>query len=1496
MENASVGMIVLTVTAQPATDLPPLCSNFSLITYSTIPSMLRLFSIESNGTILIKEHLDFETQQFHVFYVVAQDGCSQATVVVNITVLNVDDSAPVCLSHVVYLSISESTPPSNTTFGLHCTDPDNFGSTILYTIATGNDTGIFDISGGYLSTLKQLNYELRMQHLLLIHISKTTYPSAVTEVTIVVTVLASNEFSPVFSSGIELSYNVNESLPIGSSIANISAQDNDNGYDGIVTYSLSMAQDCFTIDPVSGNLALLCNLDREIQDVYYITILAKDNPTNYSFQRSSNITIELNVSDVNDNAPRFMNNLYTLSVSETITTNVVLLTLHCIDADDGANADVTYYIVDGNSLNHFSVDPISGNLSINRNLNYETHQFYHLKVQCFDNGAQQLSSNASVVIQVLNVNEYDPVISVDYNRLYRIAEDAQVGAVIATVSATDMDTGPAGEIEFSIDRTNNTAALHCPEDLFQIDSISGTLYLLSTLDKESELPFVPPMDYTYECPVVVSNQQPDRQATNVLRISVENVNDEAPVCNQELNVVEISEDFPVGDDVCSFACQDGDSSILTYGIVDPSITFTINQNSTHGIIQLSVQLDYETQVWYSFEVVVSDIGTPPLSTSVVIHVNVKNVNEHAPVFSTGNDSISIPEDTSVGTALYMFSASDNDGDTNLRYTIIEGHDHNLVVLNEVTGVLYLAASLDRELMNHFHLTVQAGDADPVNPLTGITYLNITISDTNDNVPMFSTITHFVSLVETTMIGSQFNLSVCMDNDDGVNSLLSCQILMACSYVHYGGSCVPVTSFPFSFNFSVGEGVVTSLLDYEVAMLYMFEVLCTDQGTPELSASAIVYIEVVPVNEFTPSFDSPSYNVTIAEDVAVGSSFLRVTASDLDSGLDGELFYSLTSNLDYFTVDPNTGVLFVTQPLDREKEISYTLELIASDKSPNINHSSQVYVHVTVGDVNDNFPCCEQSTIIVRISESTPIRSSVIQLNCSDADQLNVLYYAFLSGNEEGLFSVYDNGTIVLSSVLYLQEYRLIISVTDSSPDPLSVLVNCFVYVNRVNQPPTFNSLQPFNISLPLSTVPGSLLFTVNASDGDDVVYYSMLPSTSFLEIDRWSGRIFLVSSLLRSHIGHHMFVLRASDMELTSALNFTVKVTDDMSYSLVFNQLLYFVSVPEDTAINTVLLTVHCTNNHGEVIDNLQYYFPEPNPLFHISQSTGLLSVSGALDFELEDHHNILVVCTDSTSQSVHSATTTVMIAVLPVNEYTPSLVSATMEINVTEDYPVGRCILQVNVTDQDRDTKLRYHLDEDFDLFYLDAFSGVLYLIQSLDYESQVSYNLSVTITDEAPDMHLSVGSIIVHVIDTNDHSPFCDPSFITKVISDDAEVGQSVAMLNCIDHDTGINSQLEFSVTHSNSDLFTIDQSTGEIFVAHELIASTLSSFLIISVSDKGTPALTFTVAVELSIQEFLQPPNDNSLEPPSNANDEGKNNSLIITFDHLTHELVSYANVCI
>ena len=350
-----------------------------------------------------------------------------------------------------------------------------------------------------------------------------------------------------------------------------------------------------------------------------------------------------------------------------------------------------------------------------------------------------------------------------------------------------------------------------------------------------------------------------------------------------------------------------------------------------------------------------------------------------------------------------------------------------------------------------------------------------------------------------------------------------------------------------------------------------------------------------------------------------------------------------------------------------------------------------------------------------------------------------------------------------------------------------------------------------------------------------------------------------------------------------ATLDLTVRVTDDINYSIELNQSLYSVSVAEDMAVNTTLLTVYCTNNCNEHIDDLQYSFVESNMLFHLVSSTGLLTVIRSVDYELEGYHYLSVECVDSTSQR---STAVVIVTVLPINEHPPILTFDTVEATVTENTAIGQRIVQVSATDQDHNNQLRYYLNNSFSSFYLDAVSGVLYLIQSLDYESRVSYNLSLMVVDEAPITCWSAGNIIISVLDVNDNAPYFEPYFITKVISDKIAVEQSVAMLGCSDDDSGINSQLQFTLVCDNSNLFAINEASGDIIVANDLNIST--SPLNIMVSDKGTPALNFTIVAHISIQQIL---NDASIENGAiSEDDKGKMNSVIVSFTHLTLDLES------
>lgn len=269
---------------------------------------------------------------------------------------------------------------------------------------------------------------------------------------------------------------INETVPLGTTVTWIKARDRDLGYNGKLVFGISSGDNdsVFRLDPDNGELKIIGYLDRERQDEYVLNITIYDlgNP-----QKSMSKVLPVTILDENDNAPVFEKALASFRVTENALNGTIIFHLSATDADNGDNARVTYSLI--TDTKDFRVDSISGILSISAPLDRERQELYELRIRASDNGGNRdqpcLYSDAIVRIIVDDINDNAPQFSLkDYN--VRVREDIPLYTVVAIVTATDLDTGPGGEILYSlIDDSDHS---------FKIDKHSGTIRTTKTLDFE----------------------------------------------------------------------------------------------------------------------------------------------------------------------------------------------------------------------------------------------------------------------------------------------------------------------------------------------------------------------------------------------------------------------------------------------------------------------------------------------------------------------------------------------------------------------------------------------------------------------------------------------------------------------------------------------------------------------------------------------------------------------------------------------------------------------------------------------------------------------------------------------------------------------------------------------------------------------------------------------------------------------------------------------------
>ncbi|NXU32539.1 FAT4 protein, partial [Thalassarche chlororhynchos] len=450
---------------------------------------------------------------------------------------------------------------------------------------------------GIISTKTKLDYESQNNYILNISLSDgnaTDYAAVFVKVTDV------NDNSPVF--GItSTTITILENMPAGTSVTSVSATDVDEGFNGLVVYTLKGGEGKMDVDP-TGLILLEKKLDRETQGFYNLTVIASDQGQPVL---STALSLTVVIDDVNDNPPVFSSSRYEVSVPEDEVLGRALLTVSATDLDAGANALVKYRIVSQQpptSSPVFLVNLTTGQLSLSQQLDYETIKQFEVEVEASDGGQPSLSAKTLVVVHVLDVNDNPPEFNQAAYDIF-VFENLQKGSPIYTFSVTDKDEVENAQITYYLSAEDGDNPYSIQRD--------GTILVNGYVDRETK--------EKYELLLVASdNGVPQRQNFTYVSIQVLDVNDNPPQFTKarysaSVRVATAKE----GVSILSVSATDldvGNNSVISYSLMNHSDDFRINNRT--GEITLSSNLDHITaDTVVTLIVIAADHGVPQLTSN-----------------------------------------------------------------------------------------------------------------------------------------------------------------------------------------------------------------------------------------------------------------------------------------------------------------------------------------------------------------------------------------------------------------------------------------------------------------------------------------------------------------------------------------------------------------------------------------------------------------------------------------------------------------------------------------------------------------------------------------------------------------------------------------------------------------------------------------------------------------------------------------------------------------
>ncbi|XP_028816717.1 protocadherin Fat 4-like [Denticeps clupeoides] len=561
---------------------------------------------------------------------------------------------------------------------------------VAYDIAAGNAGDAFGIfPDGQLYIKAELDRETQDRYLLLLVATDRAVEPLSASVNVTVVLDDVNDNRPLFNSTSYV-FHFQEEQGRGALVGRVFAEDKDFGPNGEVRYAFETPQANFELDAMTGELSSTLVFDRELLTrqrgaaVFSFSVVSSDQGLPKPLRDQAKVQVY--IQDINDNPPKFTKDVYQASISELAVNMTQLLRVSASDVDEDKNGLVHYRIEEGNEEAQFAMDSSSGQVTLVGKLDYESTSSYSLKIVAVDSGLVPLSSSCMLSVSVLDENDNAPsfpksTLTVD------VLENMRIGEFVASVTATDSDSGPNAEITYSIVATNNHGT-------FSISPNTGSVFLVKKLDYETQS--------TYKLNVTANdNGRPPRSSSIPVVIHVRDFNDNPPVFTPGDIFKSISENLPLSSSVMSISAHDTDADIngqLEYSIV-------------HGVIYTSAAIDREFSNLYELTVKATDQAVPAefrRSALKNVTIWVTDQNDNVPTFISQNALVA-ESNIVIGSILTTVVAVDPDDGANgeVEYELVKG-DSDTFIMDRYSGDIRVASQLLPSRLT-YALTVSATD-------------------------------------------------------------------------------------------------------------------------------------------------------------------------------------------------------------------------------------------------------------------------------------------------------------------------------------------------------------------------------------------------------------------------------------------------------------------------------------------------------------------------------------------------------------------------------------------------------------------------------------------------------------------------------------------------------------------------------------------------------------------------------------------------------------------
>ncbi|XP_069619832.1 protocadherin gamma-B1-like isoform X30 [Ranitomeya imitator] len=585
------------------------------------------------------------------------------------------------------------------------------------------------------------------------------------------------------------------------------------------------------------------------------------------------------------------------------------------------------------------------------------------------------------------------------------------------------------------------------EKYFYVNPKSGNLYIKDRIDRETLCKRAASCFLTFDA--VVENPFKNSK----IKVEIQDTNDNSPQFYHNKITLEIIEFTSPGARFALQSAEDpdiGSNSVQTYKLSDNQY-FTLIENirtdgSKYPELVLEKPLDRESQEIHELILTALDGGNPIRSGTTSLKINVIDGNDNAPLFSQDMYKVSLKENIPVNSTVIMLNATDTDEEINaeITYSFIKTsgniHHSGIFSINSITGEIKMNGNLDFEVTDNYELSVQAKDGGG---LVAHCKVLVEVIDVNDNAPEISITSLSSPIPEDSAPGTMIALIEIHDQDSGDNADVDCQI----------HEDVPFNLLSSETYYRL---VLSAAIDREKTSSYNISIIATDRGSPALSSTRVLTLDVSDVNDNPPIFSKSSYVAYVSENNLPGASIFSIQASDPDTGDNARIIYTISSAItetpsmtSYLSINIETGVLYAQRSFDYEQNKEFIIEVTASDNgSPSLSSNVTLFIHIV--DQNDNAPKILYPSpeiggsavfeMVPFVSEPSSLITKVVAVD-ADSGHNSWLSYHLIQASDLTYFVINQHSGEIRTSHIFQEKdmlkYKVVVMVKDNGHPTLS---------------------------------------------------------------------------------------------------------------------------------------------------------------------------------------------------------------------------------------------------------------------------------------------------------------------------------------------------------------------------------------------------------------------------------------------------------------------------